>query len=266
MIDPVTNELYDNITTNALKCKLDSTEINVYNTSMLVSEEYGRSQTSRSAYLITPDEKIYNFQTYPGFILHLYLKYNFIWNFLFKKKSIYKNKIEIKNITPQVGSVLGGTHLSLFGSYFYSDDNLPAQIDIAGTPCQVLSYEKNNYVDSKLVCKTSAKPTNLNDYYGGRGISLIRDNVLTSFNNFGSASPSGSAVQSQLNSANFVDSQTVDVTVWLKGFFAPKKSSNYEFNLKTNAPAILYLSDDATSSRKAVNWNNFIYEWFKKLN
>lgn len=33
---------------------------------MLISEEYGRSQMASNSYFVTPDEKIYNFLTYPG--------------------------------------------------------------------------------------------------------------------------------------------------------------------------------------------------------
>lgn len=48
---------------------------------------------------------------------------------------VFKLKIkilEIKNITPQTGSILGETYLTLIGSYFYHDNNLPAKIEISG--------------------------------------------------------------------------------------------------------------------------------------
>lgn len=98
-----------------------------------------------------------------------------------------------------------------------------------------------------------AKPAILNEYAGGRGISLIRDNILTSGNNLRTAAPSANSAKSQLDKASYQDTQSVDVTAWLKGFFVPAKSSNYEFYLKTNAPAILFLSTDQTSQSKTVN-------------
>ncbi|CAF0710276.1 unnamed protein product [Brachionus calyciflorus] len=224
LIDPVTNNLYGEVTQNRITCKLEGSEINVFNASMLVSEQYGRSLTSRDAFFVSPDERIYNFQSYP----------------------------ELSNVSPQTGSVLGETYLTLIGSYFYHDQSLPAQIEIGGTKCEVVSYEPNNRIDSKLVCKTSAQPARSNEYPGGRGITLIRDNILTSDANLQTATPSVNSVISELRNASFIDNQTVDVTVWLKGFFVPQKSSNYEFNFQTNAPGILFLSVDQTSLNKLV--------------
>ena len=47
-----------------LYCKLDNSEVSVFNTTLLISEEYGRSLASASLYYVTSDEKIYNFQSY----------------------------------------------------------------------------------------------------------------------------------------------------------------------------------------------------------
>ena len=71
---------------------------------MLVSEEYGRSLSSGDTYLVTPDEKIYNFQSFP----------------------------QIHNVSQNSGSNNGGTNLDIHGLYFYSDENLPASIEIGG--------------------------------------------------------------------------------------------------------------------------------------
>lgn len=85
-------------------CKLENTEVGVFNSSLLVSSQYGRSLTSSSSYFVTPDEKIYNYQSYA----------------------------EISSLNTNTGSVLGGTVLSIEGSYFFSDVNLPAVIQIGG--------------------------------------------------------------------------------------------------------------------------------------
>ena len=45
--------------------------------------------------------------------------------YLLKKK-------EINIISTNTGSVMGGTILSIYGYYFYSDDNLPAIIQVGG--------------------------------------------------------------------------------------------------------------------------------------
>lgn len=85
-------------------CKLENTEVGVFNNSLLVSSQYGRSLTSASIYYVTPDEKIYNYQSYA----------------------------EISSLNTNTGSLLGGTVLSIDGSNFFSDVNLPAVIQIGG--------------------------------------------------------------------------------------------------------------------------------------
>ncbi len=59
-----TNQLYQNISQNAIRCKLDRSEVGIYNASILINGEFGRSLTSNTAYYITPDEKPYNFLSY----------------------------------------------------------------------------------------------------------------------------------------------------------------------------------------------------------
>ena len=38
----------------------------------------------------------------------------------------------INSVSPQSGSLNGGTFLTIAGQYFYNDANIPAVIDIAG--------------------------------------------------------------------------------------------------------------------------------------
>jgi hypothetical protein len=49
-----------------LKCKLRGETIGIFNGTMLVSENYGRSNANPSTFFVTPDELIYNYQTYAG--------------------------------------------------------------------------------------------------------------------------------------------------------------------------------------------------------
>jgi len=96
----------------------------------------------------------------------------------------------------------------------------------------------------------------LNEYPGGRGMVLIRDNILTPFSNLTRVIPSATATLSYMNMASFTDNQFRDVTIWLRGFLEPGKSSRYEFTLNTNGDAILYLSTDSTSSNKIIISSN----------
>ena len=65
-MDPATNALYTNISATLLKCKLKGQTIGLFNGTMIVSEDFGRSYSDPSAFLVTPDEEIYNFQTFSG--------------------------------------------------------------------------------------------------------------------------------------------------------------------------------------------------------
>ncbi len=55
---------YQNITQNTLKCKLERAEIGLYNASILVNGEFGRSVTSSNMFLISADDKPYNYLSY----------------------------------------------------------------------------------------------------------------------------------------------------------------------------------------------------------
>lgn len=161
--------------------------------------------------------------------------------------------LEISNVSTNTGGVLGGTIMTIYGKYFYSDQNLTAKIDIAGTPCQVLDFKLNNKVDSMLMCSTSPKGSVSAEYYGGRGITVYRDNLLTSSASLSTATPSANAQVSTLNDASYVDTQNVDVTIWMKGYIKPAVSSNYEFSISTNGQAVLMISTDSTSAAKVFS-------------
>ena len=68
IVDPFTNEFYFNLTQYQLICRLNKPEISFYNASILVSNDFGRSLSAASTFYVSPDENIYNFQTYAGFI------------------------------------------------------------------------------------------------------------------------------------------------------------------------------------------------------
>lgn len=105
-----------------------------------------------------------------------------------------------------------------------------------------------------LVCQTSPQPNAAAEYYGGRGITIYIDNFYTS--SLSGATPSLNATMDQLESASYVDDSGTNSpkTVWLKGFFAPAKTSRYSFSIQTSGQAIFYLSSDATSANKVTSY------------
>ena len=122
--------------------------------------------------------------------------------------------------------------------------------------CELINFDLGDTINTKLTCKTPAAPAPLAEYPGGRGINLIRDNILTTFNNLLNAMPSQNAQYSFSDKLSFTDNQYTDVTIWFKGYIAPGKDSNYEFQLVTNGNAILLLSNDSSSSNKVIIFMN----------
>lgn len=114
-----------------------------------------------------------------------------------------------------------------------------------------------NTINTRLTCQTPSAPSSsLTEYPGGRGINLIRDNFLTTFDNLLTVSPSSAAQQTFTDQLTYNDIQSTDVTIWFRGFFAPGKSSNYEFQFDslTNGDSVLLLSTNASSANKVLNF------------
>lgn len=117
----------------------------------------------------------------------------------------------------------------------------------------MISFDGQDRLSSTLVCKTSPKPnTQPVDYLGGRGITLIRENLFTQPNNLKTIVPNSNSPLVYLDQARFTDFGNSDVTVWLKGYLSPAKSSNYKFEIKSNSHTVFYISDDQTSQNKKV--------------
>ncbi len=158
--------------------------------------------------------------------------------------------IEIDSVTPQTGSTVGGTLITINGQYFYDDINVPSQIEIGGQPCNLISFDMKNLPNTTLVCQNSPKPNSTkNEYYGNRGINLYRDNVYRDLNNLASG-PASNATLNITNQLAYIGSKSVDETIWLIGFIYPKTTSLYEFSIVTNGNAVLYISTDASSANK----------------
>ena len=94
----------------------------------------------------------------------------------------------------------------------------------------------------------SNENTNFSEYIGNRGVTLIKDPVYSS--NLATAIPSSRAKYSEINLASYQISDTY--TVWLKGFLAPKKTSQYEFEIVSYGNSILYISSDSSSANKVI--------------
>lgn len=222
LIDPTTSELFTQVKRKYMKCRLDKPEIGYFRASMLITNEYGRSINDEKMSYVSPDENVYNFQTFA----------------------------QVDSVSPQVGSTLGGTRVTIIGKYLYTDDNVPAKIEVAGQPCKVIDFDMKNFQETKIVCETSPEVAVTNVNYGNRGLNLIKDNVDTGFNDLENAVPSASASNDTIDRATFVDDGNSAQTIWMKGFLYPRKNSSYEFSIATNGLAKLFISTDASPANR----------------
>ena len=105
-----------------------------------------------------------------------------------------------------------------------------------------------------FTCQNLAQQSSINqgEYYGNRGINLIKDYIFTPLNNLVTAQPSLNAIKSVINKAAYNTNETSDLTIWLEGYLNPKTSSIYKFNLSTNGVAQLYISNDTNSLNKVL--------------
>jgi hypothetical protein len=188
------------------------------------------------------------------------LKFIYSLNYLCFKH--LKSKKEIDSVSPQLGSKIGATQIIISGQFLYNDIQVPAQIEVGGQPCQIIEFNMANLPSTQLKCLNTPEINPiLNEYYGNRGINLIIDNVFTPFIGLATAIPSGTAQTTINNRAAFFSNQTNNLTVWMIGYFNPKITSIYEFNIVTNGNAILLISNDSTSANKVRYFKHFISQY-----
>ncbi|CAF3431137.1 unnamed protein product [Rotaria sp. Silwood1] len=221
MINPVTGDTYDNVTDTSLKCNFEGTEVGIFNLSMLVTNEYGRSLINSNLYRVSAMGDLYAFQSYAV----------------------------ISNITPNQGSTEGGTNLTIYGNYFSDSQQYPLVVKVGSENCTILSVNQ-----TIIQCKTPQIPTvTQNQYQGSRGLQIFRDLGVVNQVNLSSTSPpypSIHASQAWTDDALYVSSSSLSETVWLIGFIRVPKSNNFTFILDTNGAAALFLSTNDNPANK----------------
>lgn len=179
MINSTSNELFQEVTSNFIRCQVENVEVGYFRASMLVSNQYGRALTSLAISYVSPDENVYNFQTYAG------INFNILTNLNQRYFEIQYSHSEIDSVSPQTGSVEGGTKITIIGKNLYHDDNVPAEIEIAGRPCRVVDFDMTDLMATRIVCESSPSAPTTNENHGNRGITLITENVATATNDLG---------------------------------------------------------------------------------
>ena len=117
-------------------------------------------------------------------------------------------------------------------------------------PCKILSFEEHQKT-SKIICQTpSGKMIHSQEYVGNRGINLIEDYVYTPHSMLNLAVPSQSAKNFKIEKTSYKSNLYGNLTIWLKGYFVPEKSSKYEFEIINNGKCVLFISKSSSSANK----------------
>ena len=129
---------------------------------MLITNQYGRALVSPNLYRVSADENLYTYQSYAGKDLDhgIYPPVDVV-------------VLVINNVSPNNGSLLGGTLLSINGDYFSESSAYPLMVKVGTETCTILSSSQTN-----IQCKTPAKPSAILAQYHGRFF-LVNDSSFT---------------------------------------------------------------------------------------
>jgi len=226
MIDPDTSANYSEVTTSKLQCSFDGNEVGIFNVSMIITNEYGRSAVRSDLYRVSPTSQLYNFQTYAV----------------------------VSSISPNTGSTEGGTTLTITGQYFSHSSQYPIVIRAGGQICSLLSV-----TSTVIQCQTPPNPTVVsNSSQGGRGLHVYMERIIVSqamMTSTNPTMPSSAANLSWTDDASYTSQTSTNETVWMIGFLRVPITGTFTFTVKTNGYAALFLStnDDPTSKTKIAD-------------
>ncbi|CAF3925163.1 unnamed protein product [Rotaria sp. Silwood2] len=218
VINPITGANYSEVTDSNLLCNFDSNEVGVFNISMIVTNEYGRSMVRSDLYRISATGQLYNFQTYAI----------------------------VSSVSPTMGSIEGGTTLVVSGQYFSHTTQYPIIVQVAGEICIIL-----NVTLTTIQCRTPVNPSlGRSQYQGGRGLQVFSDQIIASMSSVNPQMPSINANQTWIDDALYVSTSSTNETVWIIGFIRVPTTATFSFILKTNGYGALFLSTNDSPINK----------------
>nr|ACD54600.1 fibrocystin-like protein [Adineta vaga] len=214
LIDPIRNTPYANITNTSLLCRYESNEVG----SLIVTYTYGRSSTALNVYQLSAIGQLYTFQTYAV----------------------------ISNISPNNGSINGGTVLTITGQYFSDNNQYPLSVNVADTSCTILSVSSTTIQFHLLLTKYKHKHISIT-IVGGRGLHRYYENIYLDLDHWANSTPPMPGINANktwIEEASFYSANLSMGTVWFIGYLRPPRTANFTFQLDTNVSSILYLSTD----------------------
>ncbi|XP_035687261.1 fibrocystin-L-like isoform X2 [Branchiostoma floridae] len=160
---------------------------------------------------------------------------------------------EVLGVSPATGSLAGGTRLTITGRFF-DDTDAPPEVYVGGTPCAVQSM-----TDTTIECITQAAPDlSSPSWPGNRGIEFAQwndthggpaniDAVLeydSSMSDYWPVPISGFQYNKPAPINYFVGAA--------KGYFVAPEDDWYQFYLRGDDHARLWMSQDANKDNKAI--------------
>ncbi|CAF4171105.1 unnamed protein product [Rotaria magnacalcarata] len=153
------------------------------------------------------------------------------------------NPVTNTYVSPNTGSLQGGTTLTINGEDFCNNAQYPVVVNVGGQPCTVLNASLTT-----IQCQTPVAPVNIaSQYHGGRGLYIFRQLGAISQGTLAASSPpypSVGATQTWSDDAMYVSQSSSDETVWLIGFLRIPQAANFTFILRTNGNGALFLSSN----------------------
>uniref|UniRef100_A0A8D0AJK6 PKHD1 like 1 n=1 Tax=Sander lucioperca TaxID=283035 RepID=A0A8D0AJK6_SANLU len=166
------------------------------------------------------------------------------------KLSMFQSFAEVTGVSPSMGSVLGGTLLTIYGRFFEQTDR-PARVLVGGLPCEIQSVS-----DDRITCRTTKHEMNnkLTVYPGGRGLKMevwneTRPKYVTDIWSY-NKNTTGYWTQ-WIDSMPHIFALEIDYfSSRSSGFLVPPASANYTIYLNCDDRCELYLSNSSRPEDK----------------
>ncbi|KAA8586227.1 hypothetical protein FQN60_007796, partial [Etheostoma spectabile] len=218
LLKPESDELYDlrldseTSQWGYMSCKMTGTYVGHHNLSYILDSDYGRSLSEINLYKVSALDKLSMFQTFA----------------------------EVTGVSPSMGSVLGGTLLTIYGRFFDQTDR-PARVLVG---------------DDRITCSTAKHEMNnkVTVYPGGRGLKMevwnqTRPRYLTDIWSY-NVNTTGYWTQ-WIDSMPHVFALEIDYfSSRSSGFLVPPASANYTIYLHCDDRCELYLSNSSRPEDK----------------
>ncbi|XP_066271366.1 fibrocystin-L-like [Branchiostoma lanceolatum] len=231
-----------------IKCKMEGTYVGNVNVSFIVNGAWGRSlsgsATRRPSGVPAPHQ-------------------NSGWNL-----AMLQTYAEVLGVSPATGS-LAGTRITITGRFF-DDTDAPPEVYVGGTACAVQSM-----TDNTIECITQAAPDlSSPSWPGNRGIEFAQwNNTHVGLGEIEAISGYDSSMSDYwawptLAFQDFEYSKPHGMNYFVaraSGYFVPPEDNLYQFYIKADDHAVMWMSQDANKNNKAevARCPGYTSDWYQ---